>query len=209
MAEERQAGFTLVEMLVCLALAALIGTLMVNAVRVSGTASSAVARAVEAEEVQSVRDHLRRTLGSLARHRPEGARPALIGEPAAVSAVIAPDRSVERAAELIVTLAAVARGDGGYDLVARSAAAEAAPDALRGMVADAGPSEARAEILLEGVAGFAIRYFGAQARGARPGWHAAWAAPDRAPTLLEIEIAFAAADRRRWPPLLVALGDRP
>ena len=37
-----QAGFTLVEMIVCLALAALIGVLLVNAVRITGSASSAV-----------------------------------------------------------------------------------------------------------------------------------------------------------------------
>lgn len=200
MVEERQAGFTLVEMLVCLALAALIGTLLVNAVRITGTASAAMSRAAAAEEVQSVRDHLRHTLGSLARRRAEGARPALLGGPGALSAVIGPDRSVERPAELVVALAAIDRADGGYDLVERRAAPDAPPE-------DA--PDARREVLLERVAGLAIRYFGAPAEGMRPGWHAAWASPDRQPTLLEIEVTFAAADRRRWPPLLVALGDRP
>lgn len=199
MAEDREAGFTLVEMLVCLAVAALIGTLLVNAVRISGIASAAIARATAAEEVQSVRDHLRRTLGSLARRRAEGERPALLGGPAALSARIGPDRSVARSAELVIALATVARADGGYDLVER----RAAPDA--GSAENGG----RPEILLERVAGLAIRYFGAPSRNVRPGWHAAWAAPDRQPTLLEIEVAFEAADRRRWPPLLVALGDRP
>lgn len=199
MAEDREAGFTLVEMLVCLALAALIGTLLVNAVRISGTASAAIARATASEEVQSVRDHLRRTLGSLARRRAEGARPALVGGPAALTAVIGPDRSVARPAERIVGLAAVARADGGYDLVERGAATEAS----------SGAAGERPEILLERVAGLAIRYFGAPAENGRPAWHAAWTAPDRQPTLIEIEVAFEAADRRRWPPLLVALGDRP
>ena len=46
--DARQAGFTLVETLVCLALAGLIGVLLLNAVRIAGGASAAAARAAGA-----------------------------------------------------------------------------------------------------------------------------------------------------------------
>ncbi|KMO13846.1 general secretion pathway protein GspJ, partial [Methylobacterium indicum] len=41
--------------------------------------------------------------------------------------------------------------------------------------------------------------------GARPVWLTAWSRADRAPLLVEIQVAFPPGDRRRWPPLLIAL----
>ncbi len=102
-----QAGFTLVETLVCLALAGLIGVLLLNAVRIAGGASAAASRASAAEEVQSVRDHLRRTLGSLAQRRRDGSRPTLAGGPDGLVAVLAPDRTLERPTERAAALSLV------------------------------------------------------------------------------------------------------
>lgn len=195
-ATAREAGFTLVETLVCLALAGLIGVLLVNAVRVAGSASTAAGYARGAEEVQSVRDHLRRTLGSLARRRTDGSRPTLLGGPDGLTAVIEPDRTLERTTELVVTLARGAGTERGPTLVESRALPERA-------------AGARGEVLLAGIGGFGIRYFGALADGARPGWHPVWPRPDRQPSLVEIQVAFPPTDRRRWPPLLIALDGRP
>ena len=191
-----QAGFSLVETLVCLALAGLIGVLMLNAVRIAGGASAAAGRATSAEELQSVRDHLRRTLGSLAQRRPDGSRPTLRGAPDGLVAAIAPDLTLERPTELAVALVRVPGRDGAYDLLESRTETEAPP----------GPGAApRGEVILGRIAGLGIRYFGPPSDGARPLWLPAWSRPDRQPVLLEIQVAFPPADRRRWPPLLIAL----
>jgi general secretion pathway protein J len=197
----RQAGFTLVETLVCLALAGLVGVLLLNAVRVAGGASAAAAWAAGAEEVQSVRDHLRRTLGSLAQRRPDGRRPTLRGGPDGLVAALAPDQALERPTEIAVTLAQVPAGGGAFDLLESRSEAEAPP----GQPA-APPSR---EAILGRIAALSLRYYGATADGAQPLWLPAWSRPDRPPLLVEIQVAFPPADSRRWPPLLIALDAGP
>ncbi|KMO44740.1 hypothetical protein VQ03_01430 [Methylobacterium tarhaniae] len=195
-----QAGFTLVETLVCLALAGLIGVLLLNAVRIAGGASAAAARAAGAEEVQSVRDHLRRTLGSLAQRRPDGRRPTLRGGPDGLVAALAPDQTLERPTEIAVTFARVPGRDGTFDLLESRREAEALPGL---------PAPSRSEAILGRIAGLGLRYYGAPADGARPLWLPAWSRPDRPPLVVEIQVAFPPADRRRWPPLLIALDAGP
>ncbi len=199
MAESREAGFTLIEMVVCLALAALIGLLMVNTIRVAGTASAAAESAATAEAVQSVREHLRRTLSGLALRRVDGTGPTFHGGPDALQAAIAADQALERPVELAVSVSGVPRADGAFDLVESRSLLEPVPGA---------EPWGRSEVLLAGVAGLAIRYFGAAAEGAQPAWYGVWTSSDRLPRLVEIQIALAPGERRRWPPLLIALGDR-
>lgn len=198
--DANQAGFALVEVLVSLALAALIALLLVEAVRVAGRTATAVAAAGSADQVQAVRDHLRRTLGSLASRHMDGSRPAVQGGPETLSAAIAPDRSLERPAEVVASFAGAPRGDGAADLIERRIPLEA----LQGLA-----PAARSEVLMERVAGLAFRYFGAPAKGLPPVWLPAWSRADRQPDLIEVQIAFPPGDRRRWPPLVVATGDRP
>ena len=193
-----QDGFALVEVLVSLALAALIGVLLVETVRVAGSTSAAVAVAEGIGQVETVRDHLRRTFGSLASRHMDGTQPVLQGGPDGLSAALAPDRAVERPAELVATLVNVARGDGAFDLVERRLPLET----LQGTAATA-----RAEVLIERVAGLGLRYYGPPAKGMPAVWASAWTRPDRQPDLIEVRVAFAPADRRRWPPLLIATGD--
>ncbi|MCJ2019910.1 prepilin-type N-terminal cleavage/methylation domain-containing protein [Methylobacterium sp. E-065] len=193
-----RAGFALVEVLVSLALAALIALLLVEAVRVAGRTASAVAAAERADQVLAVRDHLRRTLGSLASRRLDGTRPVLLGGPDTLRAALAADRALERPVERAVTLAGAPRSDGLYDLVEGQAPLETGTDGT-----------ARSEILLAGVSGLTIRYLGSPAERLPATWLPAWTRLDRHPDLVEIQIAFRPADRRRWDPLPIAPGDRP
>ncbi|MCJ2088409.1 prepilin-type N-terminal cleavage/methylation domain-containing protein [Methylobacterium sp. E-005] len=196
--ETGRGGFALVEMLVALALAALVALLLVEAVRVAGRTATAVAAAGKADHVQSVRDHLRRTLGSLASRRLDGSRPVLRGGPDSLWAALAPDRALERPVELAISLTGAPRPDGLTDIVESRVPLETGPDRT-----------ARSEILLEGVSGLAIRYLGSPAERMPATWLTAWTRPDRRPDLVEIHIAFGPADRRRWVPLVITLGDRP
>lgn len=200
MAEGPEDGFTLVEMIVCLALASLIGLLMLGTMRAAGTASATAGYAAGAEDVQTVRDHLRRTLGGLARQRLDGAGPGLQGRPDGLHAALGADRTLERTADLALDLASLPREDGGFDLVEGRSRLEPEPGL---------PPSRQSEILLDRVTGVALRYFGSPAESAPPLWQPVWLRTDRLPTLVEIQVAFAPADRRRWSPLVVALGDRP
>ncbi|MFD1304168.1 prepilin-type N-terminal cleavage/methylation domain-containing protein, partial [Methylobacterium marchantiae] len=110
------AGFTLVEMLVALALAALIGVMLAQALSLTGTIAGVSARFAGAEEVQAVRDHLRRTLGDLAGRRPDGTLPPFAGGSDGLSGLLAANRDVERDAEQRLDLRAVP-GAAGLDLV--------------------------------------------------------------------------------------------
>lgn len=197
---DAQAGFALVEVLVSVALAALIGVLLLETVRLAGRTATAVAGAERAGQVQAVRDHLRRTVGSLASRHMDGSLPALQGTGEALSASIASDRILERPADLVATLAAVSRADGRFDLVERQIPLET----LQGTT-----PTARSEVLLPGIAGFALRYFGPPAKGLPPVWLPAWSRTDRQPELVEVQIAFGPGDRRRWQPLVIATGERP
>ena len=208
---ESEAGFTLIEMVVCLALAALLGVLMVSAIRVAGTASAAAGFAATVEEVQSVREHLRRTLGSLTPRRIDGAGPALQGGPNGLRAAIGADQTLERPVDLTVALNGLPRDDGRFDLVESRAPLENLPGLTR-----AGGVSEPSEVLLQGIAGFSIRYFGALKDGTRPTWYPAWpparqpagGEAGRLPGLVEIQIVFASGDPRRWTPLVIALGNR-
>lgn len=195
-----QDGFALVEVLVSLALAALMGVLLVETVRIAGRTSAAVAAAEGTGQVQAVRDHLRRTLGSLAGRHMDGTLPVVQGGPEALSAAIAPDRSLERPTEIVASLAPAPRPDGSADLVERRLPLET----LQGMAATA-----RTEVLMERVAGVGLRYFGAPAKGLPSSWLTAWTRADRHPDLIEVQVAFLPGDRRRWAPLVIATGDRP
>jgi general secretion pathway protein J len=193
------AGFTLVEMLVALALAALIGLMLAQALSLTGTIAGVSARYAAAEEVQAVRDHLRRTLGDLAGRRPDGTLPAFAGGPDGVSGLLAANRDVERDAEQRLDLRAVP-GPGGLDLV----------EGRRPVRAPAGDAGAAApERLLGGLASLDLRYFGSPAPRRPPEWLAAWTRRDASPDLVEIRIGFPAGDRRRWAPLLVPVAVRP
>lgn len=197
--EGREAGFTLVEMIVCLALASLIGLLMLGTMRSAGTASAIAAHAAGTEDVQAVRDHLRRTLGSLARKRMDGSGPSLQGRPDGLRAALGADRTLERSTDLALDLVSLPRADGGFDLVESRSPLEP----------ELGTAPLRqSEILLDGVAAVVLRYFGASAKNTPPTWQPVWVRADRLPILVEIQVVFAPSDRRRWPSLLVALGDR-
>jgi len=62
-------------------------------------------------------------------------------------------------------------------------------------------SESR--VLLEGMKALSIGYFGLLGRGDEPDWEDAWKESDTLPKLVTIDIAFARGDDRIWPELSV------
>jgi len=197
--EADHAGFTLIEMLIALALAALIGVMLSQALAMTGSIAGVSARLAEAEAVQTRRDHLRRTLADVAGRRPDGTLPRFIGTPDGVSAILAARRDVEREREERLDLRAVP-GAAGLDLVeSRLPVQGAGPD----------PSGPAPERLLGRLASLELRYFGSPAPKTPPQWLPDWSRRDAHPALVELRIGFPPSDRRRWAPLLIPVALRP
>lgn len=195
--EDSRAGFTLVEMLVALALAALIGVMLSRALSMTGAIAGVSARLASAEAVQTLRDHLRRTFAEVAARRPDGTLPAFLGTPDGVSAVLAANRDVEREAEQRLDLRAVP-GEAGLDLVE-----------TRLPVRSSVPDVPAPERLIGRLTSVEWRYFGSPAPQRPPQWLPTWSRRDVPPALVELRIGFAPSDRRRWAPLLIPVAVRP
>ena len=194
-----EAGFTLVEMLVALALAALIGVMLSQALAMTGAIAGLSARLTEAEAVQTLRDHLRRTLADVAGRRPDGTLPPFLGTPEGVSAILAARRDVEREAEARLDLRAVP-GRSGLDLVESRIAVQ---------VTEAGAGGLGPQRLLGGLASLEWRYFGSPGPKLPPQWLSGWSRRDAHPALVELRVGFGPSDRRRWAPLLAPVAVRP
>jgi general secretion pathway protein J len=192
-----EAGFTLVEMLVALALAALTFVMLSQALSMTGSIAGVSARLGDDETLQAVRDHLGRALGEVAGRRPDGVLPPFLGTADGVSAILAANRAVERTAEQRLDLRMVP-GDAGLDLVER-----------RGPVRGGDADDPAPERLLGGLTGVELRYFGSPGPKQPPQWLAEWSRRDAHPTLVELHLAFSPSDRRRWTPLLIPIGVQP
>ncbi|SFH07520.1 PulJ/GspJ family protein [Methylobacterium gossipiicola] len=192
-----EAGFTLVEMLIGLALTALIGVMLSQALSMTGSIAGVSARLTDDEAVQTVRDHLRRALSDVAGRRPDGTLPPFLGTADGVSAILPANRDVERAAEQRLDLRAVP-GEAGLDLV------ESRRPVRGGDADDPVP-----ERLLGRLVAVELRYFGSPAPKLAPQWLADWSRRDAHPALVKLRLTFPPSDRRRWPPLVIPVGVQP
>lgn len=193
-------GFTLVEMLVSLALLGLLGALLLAGVRMVGTV---VAR--ERGEVVARDDIV--AAQRLLRHRIERQRAVI----AANSAVPIVDARGTRADYLFIAPSLEAIGPAPLQRfrITRSAAGDLmlyAADTRNFRVDASGTDMAgwRPMVLLHGVADLAISYFGAAGGEGGARWQERWVDQPQPPTLVRISVAFPPGDRRRWPDLLVA-----
>ncbi len=206
MAERAESGFTLIEMIVSLALMALIAMLLIQSLQATGLVTRSAQRLAAQEEVQLVRGHLRRTLANVVRRRRDGKRVPFLGQGKVLAATIGANAEAERVSEIMVGLSAAAAPDGaGFALVEET---RISSDAMTGAM-----TEPEREVLLRGIAGLRLRYFGVLGQTGsadwQPRWVTAWQRTDRLPTLVEVSVDFPATDARRWPALVLPLGAGP
>ncbi len=198
MAESDEAGFTLVEMIVSLAVTALIALLLIQSLQATGLITRNAKRLAAQEEVQLVRGHLRRTLASVVRRRRDGSRIPFLGEDGQLVAIVGANREAERDTELQFGLStAVTPNGSGLVLIENTRASNSA-------------EVASPDVLLDGVTGLRLRYFGAPGQGGQadwqPRWVETWQRKDKLPALVEVTVVFPASDPRRWPALILPLG---
>ena len=186
-------GFTLLELLVAITLLSLVGLIMLGGLRFGRRVwerSAAVAE--NAESVDAVQRFLGRELAALypawQADGPGQGHVAFEGGAHGMRFVGPPPAPAGPAANQRFTL----------DLSADHALSVAwQPDSN-----NADLPLARA-ILLAGVAGLDLAYFGPDASGRNPGWWDSWADRPALPQLIRVRVQFGPHDRRTWPELVV------
>jgi len=199
-AANAEAGFTLLELLIALALMAVIASLLVNAIAGARQSLSVVDRRITQASVPAVQSVLRRLLLE-ARPNPDAtgrADPgrAFLGEPGKVAFVSS----------------FVPQGQFGglwrYEIVLGASAGESSALVLTQKLVrptSAATSSPLRTVVLKDVRALSQRYFGVEDKASAPQWQDAWRHPYRLPRLVSVDVTFVRADERQWTPLIVAL----
>lgn len=188
-------GFTLLELLIVLALLGLITTVLLAGFRLQ--AQHAERRAAQVERtgrVVAAHAFLRAQLANAQPAVPAG------GQDRAVAFAGGPDRLD------LVGLLPQSAAQGGLHLI--SIAREEDRLILQwhpfdGTAPAAGKRDAATAVMLTGVGWAAFSYYGTAPNESRPRWHEAWTAMPHLPSLVRLELSF--ADGERMPDLVVAL----
>ena len=182
-------GFTLIEVLVALALSALVSVVLLQGIRLAATGLDRHSRASERSEArQSLDDLLRRTLGAAA-SLPRSAGGEFNGQPGAIAFLGLAEDS----------------GAGLYRIqIGVDVARPGRPLVLRRVLAvPTGNPRAAASILATQIRNFRLAYFGADAANAAPSWHDSWQHLAALPLLVRV-IVDSEGDTPRAP-LIVRL----
>jgi general secretion pathway protein J len=188
------AGFTLVEVMVGLALLAMLMTVIVTAIRVGTRSwSQAEARAGDVDAMNAVQDLLRRTIAA--------ARPAFASPDPAVMTVRftgEPD-----ALSLIAPLPG-SQGAGPWTPLQLHLARAGAVQGLFLSWPDGATGRPHDEMLLDHVTALRLAYYGPPAPGEPAGWQPRWAGRERLPALVRIGIRRGGTGLPDWPELVIA-----
>ena len=208
--ERRQAGFTLVELLVAMTLLAFLSVSLFGGLRFGARCWEAVVySSVERDDIAATQTFLRDRLAQLM--LPAPGRPRNFNEDEDFNEDESLNGGPEKVEFIAPWLSALSLGGlyrftlwhddeyiGNGRLMLRWQPAEADPDALEELGDLAGQ-----RVLLDGVAEFDLSYYGAADEDAEPEWLDQWENPDAPPRLVRVQLAFAEAGRV-WPVFIVA-----
>ena len=194
-----QSGFTLVELLVALALFSLLVTVLFNNVHFGLQAwKHGGARAEDVQHMMAVQELLRRTIGD--------AYPMYVTD-----AVTGPRIDFDGTKDALSFLAgapASANVGGRYRfklfVERRSGADDLVLSAIPELVLSGGSTADTRTVVLRDVDHADFSYFGRPAGERNPQWIDIWSKRDDMPALVRVRVAFRPGDTRSWPDLVVA-----
>ncbi len=200
-----EGGFTLLEMLIAMTLLGLVMAMVFGGLRLGARAWEASdTSATNLARLEAVHGFLRRSLAASATvlaSDDKGKRQILF---------TGDDQRLEFA-----TLLPPYLGIGGFHRLTLAVAGEGKDRRLTlksslyqgaGVGTDGGTAAAgdgEETVLMEGIAGIALAYFGALDSNSDPGWHQDWREAATLPELIRVRVHFATDDRRHWPDLIV------
>ncbi len=205
-ARARDAGFTLLEVLVALVLTAMLTAGLATAIQTARRVLSATERNASASDVLAAQGFLRASISEAF------VAPTTVGSMDDISFVGTPARLAfatgyvpkglhQGLYRLELALAPSALGEGLWDLVAREQ-----PSRSPVATGTALPAAAHVSPLIQGIAAAKFAYFGKTDRDSEEeAWFDAWPQPDRTPRLVRLDISFPQGDPRLWPTLLMPL----
>ena len=185
-------GFTLIEMLVALALMGMIAVILITSLQLGGHTWQRVMRAAgSTEDIAQAQEILRLRLSSL---YPDDRPAGEISKPAFL---------ISNGTSLVFSAAAPEATANGILRYQIGVSASSGALEIRSWSDQQGrsPIDSRAEALLPHVVRFAVQFW--LKPEATPGrWVDRWES-NKLPQLIRIDVTFAANDRRRWPPLYI------
>ena len=187
----RAAGFTLVEMLVALAIVGVVSLLMLNGIGLAGQGLNLLSRrAMQLDERRGLEILMRRALAA-AIAVPADGRPAFVGRPTSVT-----------------FLSVIEDGGPGlyrFTLAFDPTGPQPRITLVRRLAGSAALPGREESVLVRGVRAFDIAYFGAVSATAEPRWHQHWEGITYLPTL--IRIILDTPGSREQPPIVLRLWD--
>jgi general secretion pathway protein J len=194
----RQAGFTLLEMLVVLAVLGLLVVGLAQGVRAGLAMWDAQTRRIgETGELDAGARILRALLSGIS--TPPSGGIALPGSGA--TEIKGSSDTLDFVGDLPTGLGTTRRANITLELRQRRLVLRWTP--RRHELSSAPPPAPIETELTGGVDRLELAYWGAPSAGQPAGWQAQWDGPD-IPELIRLRLAFAKGDRRRWPDLIVA-----
>jgi general secretion pathway protein J len=194
-----QEGTTLLELLVAIALLALLCSYAFGALRHLQSFNLVIQKIEDANSTEALAAHLRRTIAgsrvAFFTTSEARARLAFIGEENGLSLVTDADSRLEWGGLSLVQFGVEEDESGGRRLVAFRRVFR--PQ----MAADPGDSEPIR--LGDHIEALQFRYFGSQQEGGEARWSPTWLSAEILPEAVEVAVTF--ADGRRWPPLVIAI----
>jgi len=168
----REAGFTLIEVLVALALSALVGVILLDGIRLAASGLDRHSRQVDRLDArQSLDDILRRTLDSAA-VLPRSAGGEFVGKPDAIEFLAVAEDSGPGLYRIDL---AVDRGRADRPLILK-----------RRLAVPAGDPREATSILTGHVRDFRLAYFGADGASETPAWHDSWQSLTTLPLMVRV-----------------------
>lgn len=191
-------GFTVLELLVSLALMALITAHLSGALYQSRRVTEVQARVSDRLERQFIRQYLTGSLANAQSAFEVGGGPAVLafdGETDALFFIAVNDSRLDRGG-LYRHRVELRDGEDGRSLaLSRSL--------FRSSGSGAGQTETRT--LLDGLDGVQLRYFGTLAGEREAAWHETWQGQKSLPKLIELNVSYRDPRRKALPPLIVRI----